>query len=356
MNWTGLRVLVTGHTGFKGGWLCLMLKQLGAEVYGFSRDVPTMPSFYEAVGLSRQVGERFGRVDKYDEYADWVSTVEPDVVFHLAGQALVGRAFREPRATFQTNVIGVVNTLEIVRQNTGIRSVVVVTSDKCYDLQTGTDLARREDHPLGGNEPYSCSKACAEMMVSCFRNCYFTDSSACRVASVRAGNVIGGGDWADDRLIPDLVRHTHENRPLFVRDWQSVRPWQAVLEPLWGYMLLAGRLLGDDGQSFAEAWNFGPPATERHSVQEVVSLWAKVTGKAIKADSQHESIPFREEKMLIIDSGKAENRLKWRCRWQLGQGLEKTARWYGAYYQKERMLPLTERMISDYISLQAGNV
>src|SRR4051812_24320220 len=265
--WRGRRVLVTGHTGFKGSWLCLWLHALGAEVTGFAGPPPTEPSLFDAARVHEGLTSLTGDVRDLGRLVDVLRRARPEVVVHLAAQPIVRRSHREPVETFATNVLGTVNLLEAVRTAApDVRAVVSVTSDKCY-RNVGTERGYREDDALGGRDPYSSSKACQELVSAAYRDTYFAGATA--LATARAGNVIGGGDWAQDRLVPDLMRAALAGRPVTVRSPDSVRPWQHVLNPLSGYLRLAERLW-DDGDAFAEAWNFGPEAQDARPVAWMV--------------------------------------------------------------------------------------
>jgi CDP-glucose 4,6-dehydratase len=268
----GRRVLVTGHTGFKGAWLSLWLQRLGAEVMGYALPPPTDPSLFELAKLARRLDHVVGDVRDLDALLTAFDRHAPEVVFHLAAQPLVLRSYREPKETFDTNVGGTVNVLEAVRRTPSVKAVVVVTSDKCYENREWV-FGYREDDAMGGHDPYSASKGAAELVTAAYRRSFFAPDASTRVvglASARAGNVIGGGDFADDRILPDALRAVQAGKPLLVRNPGSTRPWQHVLDPLAGYLLLATRLLDDPGR-YAEAFNFGPDLSGVSSVRELVT-------------------------------------------------------------------------------------
>lgn len=327
----GRRVLVTGHSGFKGGWLCLWLEHMGAQVVGISLPPPTKPSFYEAVGLDRLIDSRFADIRDPEALGRAASGVDAELVFHLAAQPIVRRSHRFPAETFATNVTGTANVLDVARAMPSLKAIVVVTSDKCYDNR-GWNWSYRETDRLGGTDPYSASKACAELVAECYRRLWFADPAGPQLATARAGNVIGGGDWAEDRLVPDIVRAASNKLPLFIRNPRSIRPWQHVLEALSGYLLLATRLLSSDGASFAGAWNFGPSGEQTVDVETLA--------RAIMACSRELDLPIRfgaeidaphEANVLRLDSSKAHAELGWSPRLTVERTLGLTAEWYAAY-------------------------
>jgi CDP-glucose 4,6-dehydratase len=324
--WQNRRVLVTGHTGFKGGWLSLWLAARGARVHGLALDPPTTPSFYAACRVAQCIdADRRGDIRDPAALSACLAAARPEIVFHLAAQPLVRRSYREPLDTFEVNVMGTTRLLEAVRTCDSVRAVVVVTTDKVYDNREW-DWAYRETEQLGGADPYSASKACTEFVCDSYRRS-FLKAAGIRLATARAGNVIGGGDWAADRLIPDFLRAVAAREPLAIRAPQSVRPWQHVLEPLAGYLLLAQRLLESD--RFAEAWNFGPCEDDARPAGQVVEHLCGLVPEARwhrdGADHPHEA------GMLRLDSTKARQRLGWRPRWGLAEALARTVEWHRAW-------------------------
>jgi CDP-glucose 4,6-dehydratase len=328
----GRPAFVTGHTGFKGSWLALWLARLGARVTGYALPSCTAPSLFEAAGIEDAL-TRHILADIRDPAAltAAMQAAAPEVVFHLAAQPLVRLSYREPVQTWSTNVMGTVHLLEAVRACPSVKAVVVVTTDKCYENREWL-WGYRENDPLGGSDPYSASKAGAELVVQSYRKSFFSGGGPL-LASARAGNVIGGGDWSEDRLIPDAARAVARRQPLLIRNPSATRPWQHVLESLHGYLLLASRLLAGEA-AFANAFNFGPDAADNLSVAEVLTrLQAQWPELAWQMDPQAGSAPH-EAGFLYLDSSKARRLLDWAPIWDLDTGLENTARWYRAVEQK----------------------
>lgn len=323
--YAGKRVLITGHTGFKGSWLAMWLRALDANVSGLALDPCTSPAHWSLLELD---GVADHRVDLRDSQAvrDIVNGLRPDIVFHLAAQPLVRRSYREPAATFSSNVMGLVHLLEAVRGCESVRVLVNATTDKVYSEHAGASAYREED-PLGGHDPYSTSKACAELISDCYRKSFFA-STATRIATARAGNVIGGGDWAEDRLVPDLMRAATSGRALMIRNPHAIRPWQHVLEPLSGYLRLGQQLWDEPG--LAGAWNFGPGPAGEVSVQSLVEKLA-VNWSAIGIQPDVDIHPH-EADALRLDAGKARQRLAWQPVWGIDVALARTAAWYRAFH------------------------
>lgn len=329
--YAGRRVLVTGHTGFKGSWLALWLQALGARVFGLALPSEQTPAHGTLLGLG--MPERL--IDLRDGAAVLAAVrgFEPEIVFHLAAQPLVRRSYREPAATFDTNVMGLVHLLEAVRASATVRVLVNATTDKCYD-NVNTSRGYRESDALGGHDPYSASKACAELVSASYRTSFLAPQTGraypIAVATARAGNVIGGGDWSEDRLIPDLVRAALAGHPTAIRNPQATRPWQHVLEPLSGYLLLGQRLLADPA-ACAEAWNFGPAADGHLSVGEVVTRFAE-HWPAVRHALDTRPQPH-EAALLHLDCDKARSRLGWQPVWDAATTLARTARWYRGFHE-----------------------
>jgi CDP-glucose 4,6-dehydratase len=321
----GRRVLITGHTGFKGAWLTAWLREAGAMVTGYALP-PERPSLFELAGLADGIASVLADVRERARLREASLAAAPEVVFHLAAQSLVRRSYRDPVGTFDTNVMGAVHLLEGIRDCPSVRGVVVVTSDKCYD-QAGSIRAYREDDPLGGHDPYSASKGCAELVTSAYRRSFFSTGRVA-VASARAGNAIGGGDYGEDRLIPDLMRAAERGDVATLRSPDAVRPWQHVLEPLRGYLML-GRALVERGQAVAGAWNFGPGEQDMVSVREVASrLGARWPG--LRIEEGRAPSDSHEAQQLRLNAGKAAAELGWRPMLSLDEALSLTVEWYQA--------------------------
>ena len=344
--YSGKRVLVTGHTGFKGGWLAHWLKTLGADVAGYSLPPEASPNLFEAGAVARGVTSVLGDVRDLAALSQLVADHRPEVVFHLAAQALVRRSYREPVETFATNVMGTVNLLEACRRAGSPRAVVVVTSDKCYENREWV-WGYREQDALGGFDPYSSSKACAELATAAYRRSFFEAETGVGIATARAGNVIGGGDWAEDRLVPDLVRARVSGTPVVIRNPTSTRPWQHVLEPLAGYLLLAQKLW-EDPAPHSGPWNFGPDAGESVPVIEVARVFARELGVALETPEQE---AVHEARSLKLDSSRAKLLLGWKPRLTLDESLTLTARWYRAYLDDSASAP---RMLDEQIEHYSG--
>jgi CDP-glucose 4,6-dehydratase len=325
--WRGRRVLVTGHTGFKGGWLALWLSAMGAEVTGLADGVPTKPSLFALAGVQRDVHDVRADVRDAAMVARAIADARPEVVLHLAAQPLVRPSFAQPRLTYEINVMGTVNVLEAVRATGGVRVVLNVTSDKCYENREW-EWAYREDEPMGGHDPYSSSKGASELVTSAWRRSFFSSEDGPRLASARAGNVIGGGDWAADRLIPDVMRAALAGKRVRVRNPGATRPWQHVLNPLSGYLVLAQRLWDDPAA--ATAWNFGPGEDDVRSVGYLLERLAALSRCEIKWEQDAGEQPH-EARYLKVDSSRARTRLGWAPRWGLERGLESVVEWYAAH-------------------------
>ncbi len=323
--WRDRRVLVTGHTGFKGAWLSLWLQALGARVSGFSHDAPTRPSLYELARVGEGMESIEGDVRDAEAIASALATTAPEVVIHMAAQSLVRRSFAEPRQTYETNVMGTVNVLDAVRlRGDGVRALVNVTSDKCYENREW-EWGYRESEPMGGHDPYSSSKGCAELVTEAFRSSFFTGDDGPRLASARAGNVIGGGDWGEDRLVPDIMRAALAGEQVRVRNPNSIRPWQHVINPLSGYLLLAQALW--ESPEHAEGWNFGPPEEDARPVGWLVERLAELWPRGLSSTLDDGPHPH-EARYLKLDSSRARARLGWRPLLTLEAALEATVAWY----------------------------
>jgi CDP-glucose 4,6-dehydratase len=324
--WKGRRVLVTGHTGFKGAWLSFWLQELGAEVTGYALDPPTEPSFYELAHVGDGMHSVIADVRDAAALAAAMTDAEPEAVFHLAAQSLVRRSYADPSETYAVNVMGTLNLLEAVRATPSVSAVVVVTTDKCYENREWP-WPYRESDPMGGWDPYSSSKGCVELLCASYRRSFFAaETSPVALATARAGNVIGGGDYAEDRLIPDLVRSALAGSPAVVRNPRAVRPWQHVLDPLAGYLLLARVLLAGE-RVLAESWNFGPAVDDVRTVAEVADGFVSAWGDGASWREDDGTHPH-EAQLLSLDSSKARARLGWRPRWGADEALRRTIDWY----------------------------
>lgn len=342
--WRDRRVLLTGHTGFKGGWLAVWLAMLDARVHGYALAPATQPALFQVARIETVLATHtLADVRDPDALTEVMARVAPEIVFHLAAQPLVRESYRTPVDTFATNVMGTVHLLEAVRQVPSVRAVVVITSDKCY-LNRESGNAYVETDALGGHDPYSASKACAELATQAWRSAFLTDRVS--VASARAGNVIGGGDWAEDRLVPDALRAWEKGRPVQVRYPGAVRPWQHVLEPLHGYLMLAERLHGGEA---AEAWNFGPDAHDMVPVGVLLDRLAQFWGAGATWFGDAGSHPH-EAGLLHLDSGKARRELGWVPRWSLDVALDRVVGWHRAFLGGEDMLRRCQVDIEDYQS------
>lgn len=347
--WKSRRVLVTGHTGFKGSWLCLWLKSKEAHVIGYSLEPPTQPSLFEMAHVAHGMPSVLGDVRDLEHLHRVIAEHQPEIVFHMAAQSLVRRSYANPLETFSTNILGTVNVLEAVRHSCTVKVLVNVTSDKCYENREWL-WGYRESEPMGGRDPYSSSKGCAELVTEAYRRSYFSNGNnlghCVSVATARAGNVIGGGDWASDRLIPDIIKAMLDGRPVVIRNPNAVRPWQHVLEPLHGYLMLA-ESLWENGNKFAGAWNFGPNDDDARPVfwvaDHMTNLWGG--GACWVLDGGRHP---HEAGYLKLDCSKAKAVLGWSPRLPLSTALRWVVLWYRAYGAGEDVRRVTEEQISSY--------
>ena len=348
----GKKVFLTGHTGFKGSWLCLFLHHLGAEVYGYALDPPTHPSLYETARIDELIHSSIADVRDYQTLLKVLSEVQPEIVFHLAAQPLVRDSYKKPIDTYAINVMGTVNLLEAIRHTPSVRAVVNVTTDKCYENKEWL-WGYRENEPMGGYDPYSNSKGCSELVTSSFRNSFFNsakygETHHVALASARAGNVIGGGDWAEDRLIPDFIRAIHQKDKVLIRSPFAIRPWQHVLEPLCGYLDLAAKLY-TEGCEYAEGWNFGPNDSDAKSVEWIINtictLWGENASYAIDIKPQPHEATY-----LKLDCSKAKARLGWHPKWDIETALTQIVSWTKAYYGGKDMRAVCYSQIKQYLS------
>ena len=350
---TDKRVLITGHTGFKGSWLSVWLTELGADVIGYSLEPPTKPSMFEAINLQDKITHIIGDVRDDKHLLTVFNKYQPEFVFHLAAQPIVRLSYREPKLTYETNVMGTVNVLEAIRKTESVRVGVIITSDKCYENKEWI-YGYRESDPMGGYDPYSSSKGCAELVVSAYRRSFFSperyNEHKVSLSSARAGNVMGGGDWGQDRLVPDCVRELSRNRIIAIRNPDAVRPWQHVLEPLSGYLLLSSKMY-QEGDRYAGAWNFGPPDSDIITVEEIVKkiifYWGGGEYKAeVSSKNPHEA------KLLKLDCSRAHSLLGWDSAYNIDETLKETVEWYKKYYEgtkSKELYKFTVEQIKEYM-------
>lgn len=350
--WRGKRVLITGHTGFKGSWLSLWLQKLGATVAGYALPADSPQSLFDLADVGERMESVYGDICNRESLQDLFETFRPDIVFHLAAQSLVRKSYLEPVETYQVNVIGTVHLFEAVRSNPSCRVVVNVTSDKCYENREWA-LGYRESDPMGGYDPYSSSKGCSELVTAAYRRSFFEKQDGDRVAlaSARAGNVIGGGDFSKDRIVPDFMTAIRTGRPLYIRNPDAVRPWQHVLEPLSGYLLLAEKLWEDPAEH-AQGWNFGPAPDDIKPVRWIVERLShyfpgRVSWQLDTAPKPHEA------HLLMLDSTKARTLLGWKPRWTLVHALQAVAEWHTAH---ERGEPLREVVMQQLAAYEAQDI
>ena len=348
--WRGKRVFLTGHTGFKGSWLALWLQQLGAEVFGFALVPPTTPNLFTVAGVAAGMQSQLADIRDGAALRQAMLACQPQIVLHLAAQPLVRQSYRDPVETYATNVMGTVNLLEAVRACATVRAVVNVTTDKCYENREWL-WGYREDEPMGGHDPYSSSKGCAELVSSAYRLSFLAPAGIA-LATARAGNVIGGGDWAEDRLVPDILRAFAQNQAVVLRNPLATRPWQHVLEPLSGYLCLAEQLFAH-GQAQAEGWNFGPRAEDVQPVQWIVEHLARRWGAGASWALDSSAQPH-EAHALRLDISKAAQRLGWHPRWALATALDHTVAWHHAWLAGQDMQALCLQQIAAYAPAAAA--
>ena len=345
--WKGKKVFITGHTGFKGSWLSLWLQNMDAIVKGYSLDVNTKPALFVKANVSDGMQSEIGDIRNLEKLSHSMCNFNPDILIHMAAQPLVRLSYKNPIETYSTNVIGTVNVLESARKCSNLKAIISVTSDKCYE-NTERELGYKENEPMGGYDPYSSSKGCAELVTSAYRRSFFSFDDSASLASARAGNVIGGGDWSNDRLIPDILRAFEKSKAVIIRNPLSVRPWQHVLEPLSGYLVLAQELYLK-GDEFAEGWNFGPREEGCKSVNwildKMVVNWGEgASWKLDKKNNPHEAI------FLKLDCSKAANKLNWLPKWELEETLEMIVNWHKQYLNGSNVKQECLTEISRYIN------
>jgi len=348
--WKNKKVLVTGHTGFKGSWLSLWLQKLNANVFGFSKSIPTNPSMFEIANVNKNMQSDTGDISNFETIKSAIEKFQPEIVIHMAAQSIVLKSYEDPLETYTTNVIGTLNLFEAVRRNNKVKVIINITSDKCYEnKELGTPF--KESDAMGGYDPYSSSKGCSELLTSSFRNSFFNPQqfpeNKVSLASARAGNVIGGGDWAEFRLIPDMIRGIQRKEVIKIRNQNYVRPWQFVLEPLNGYLMLSERLW-NKGDQYSQAWNFGPLQNEKETVSYLIS---RFTDEFDELKLEYEENNMHETESLTLDSSKARKELGWSNKLNLEETVTWTVDWYKKYFEGENMKEYSFEQIENFTSL-----
>ena len=343
------KVFVTGHTGFKGSWLTFLLSHLGAKVKGYSLEPENEINNFDLLNIESFVEHRIGDIRDYKSLSDEIISFKPEIIFHMAAQPLVRKSFSDPRDTFETNVMGSANLLDIIRKTDFVRSLVFVTSDKCYENMEWSRGYVEEDR-LGGIDPYSSSKAGAEIIFSSFQRSFFKFKKNFGAASARAGNVIGGGDWSHDRIVPDCVRSIIKEEPVLLRNPDATRPWQHVFEPIHGYLLLAYKLFNSPNE-FSGNWNFGPPLNERTTVSELTRSFFEIIGKgSIEIDSSYDKSQH-EAQELQLDCSKAINKLMWKTQWNVKKTVQATAEWYSDFIYNKDLIDTSKKQLNNFFDL-----
>jgi CDP-glucose 4,6-dehydratase len=352
--WPNKKVLITGSTGFKGSWLTTMLYELGADIYGYALQPNTTPSMFRLLSLDKKINFQIGDIRDLNNLSEFINKINPEIVFHLAAQPLVLYSYQNPIETYHTNVLGLVNLLEVIRHNKGIKAVINVTSDKCYENKEWV-WGYRENEPMGGYDPYSNSKGCAELVTACYQKSYFNinefnQTHSTLLASARAGNVIGGGDWASNRLIPDMIKSVLNKEIVRIRNPYAIRPWQHVVEPLSGYLTLAKHLYNGEVQ-YSSPWNFGPNLEDAKPVEYIISrlcnLWGDNANWQLDINKNYQ----HEANYLKLDCSKANNILHWHPKWNLDTTLDKIIQWYKVYQQNGDLYQITKDQIYQYMEL-----
>ena len=347
------RVLITGHTGFKGSWLCLLLNKLGADVYGYALEPPTIPSLFKEAKIGELMTSFIGDIRDYESLLKTIQQIQPEIVIHMAAQPLVRESYKIPVETYSINVMGTVHLLEACRHTKSVKAIINVTTDKCYENKEW-HWGYRENEPMGGYDPYSNSKGCSELVTSSYRNSYFNpakyDEHGVAIGSARAGNVIGGGDWAGDRLIPDFIRSISKGEEVKIRSPFAIRPWQHVLEPLTGYLSLATKLF-TDGAKYAEGWNFGPDDKDAKNVEWITKKICELWGEGASYANDNNPQPH-EANYLKLDCSKAKTELGWIPKWDIETTLKSIVNWNKAFLTGENMQTVTEQQIEEYINLK----
>ena len=350
--WNGKKVLLTGHTGFKGSWLSLWLKKLGVELIGYSKDMPSTPSHFELARVSENMISILGDIKDIDNLKKIMTEHKPEIVIHMAAQSLVRKSYENPIDTFETNILGTANLLQVVKENEDTRVFVNVTSDKCYANTSNEISGFSEDFPMGGYDPYSSSKGCAELVTSAYRNSFFNsnefENHKVSLSSVRAGNVIGGGDWGEDRLIPDIINGISKKQSIEIRNPNFIRPWQFVLDALNGYLILAEKMW-KNGRDFSEAWNFGPKENDCKTVQWVLENMSSKWEEMFSWEKNSGNNPH-ESKILKLNCTKANKRLGWETKLTIDETIQWTIDWYREYFNDSDMKTVSENQIDKFLS------
>lgn len=350
--WQGKKVFLTGHTGFKGSWLSLWLQSMGAQVKGFALEPPTSPSLFIEAQVASGMQSEIGDIRNLPAITQSMQAFNPDILIHMAAQPLVRLSYHEPVETYATNVMGTVHVLEAARGCSNLKAIVNVTTDKCYENREW-HWGYRENEPMGGHDPYSNSKGCSELVTAAYRSSFFNSPDTAALASARAGNVIGGGDWADDRLIPDILRAFEKNQPVVIRNPLATRPWQHVLEPLSGYLVLAEKLY-TQGAEYAEGWNFGPNDDDVQPVEWILDKMVSHWGQGASWQLNNNPQPH-EAQLLKLDISMARARLKWAPRWSLEQALQHIIDWHQAWLNKQCVQQICLAQIQAYQAQPAQN-
>lgn len=350
--WSGKRVLITGHTGFKGSWLSIWLQSMGAHVSGIALEPPTEPALFREANVADGMNHSIADIREFESISRLFQTYKPEIVIHMAAQPLVRLSYQQPVETYATNVMGTVHVLEAARQTATVKAIVNVTTDKCYENKEWV-WGYRETEPMGGHDPYSNSKGCSELVSSAYRQS-FLKNAGIALATARAGNVIGGGDWALDRLVPDILKALQNQEPVLIRNPHAIRPWQHVLEPLCGYLTLAQNIFLQ-GEENAEGWNFGPNEEDARPVQWIVQRLCELWGRNAQWELQEGEHPH-EAHFLKLDISKARQRLKWKPRWTLDEALSKTTLWHQAWIENQNMKQICLQQIAEYQSINPESI
>ena len=345
--WKKKRVFITGHTGFKGSWLTYILNQFNSDIYGYSLKPETKPNLYKILNIKNLINDEFSNITNFKKIDSSIKKFKPEIFIHLAAQPLVRKSYLDPLSTYQTNVMGLMNVLLSIKKNISYKCVVlIITSDKCY-LNNGNKIFFNEIDHLGGNDIYSSSKACAEILSKSFYNSFFKNSKT-RLSTVRAGNIIGGGDWSEDRLISDLVRNIFENKKLLIRYPNAVRPWQHVLDPIFGYLKIIEKMWSDE--KILGGWNIGPLSNKKIKVKDILDLSEEYLQRKINYKLIESEQILHEDKMIMLDTRKIKNKLGWQPKLKIHDSIRMTLDWYEAYYLKKNILHFTQKQIDEYLS------